>query len=131
MPELKSFFDFQTFLPLLKSASAAGKPARILNISSTLGSTELVPAYKANPALNIVYGMSKAAVNHYTKALADLEKSVVTVAMCPGWVQTDMGTKNAPLTVDESTSAIVKTLAGLSPLHSGTFINHHGQPLKY
>jgi len=119
------------FLPLLKKAAANGQPARILNISSTFGSTEHVPVYTSHPSNNIVYGMTKAAVNHYSKALAEAEKDVVVVAMCPGWVQTDMGGAAASLTVEESTSSIVRVVSGLKPTDSGAYISHGGEKIPY
>lgn len=39
-------------------------------------------------------------MNHYSRAIAESEKDIVVIAMCPGWVQTDMGGSNANLTVD-------------------------------
>jgi len=119
------------FLPLLKKASANGDPARIVNLSSHFGSTELVPMYTAHEANNIVYGMSKAAVNHYAKALAEAEKDVVVVAVAPGWVQTDMGGGKASLTVEESTSLIVRFVSGLKPSDSGSFVDQNGEKLPY
>jgi predicted RNA-binding protein YlqC (UPF0109 family) len=51
--------------------------------------------------------------------------------MCPGWVQTDMGGTNAALTVEKSTSAIVKTTSGLKPEDSGRFIDRNGKIIPY
>jgi NAD(P)-dependent dehydrogenase (short-subunit alcohol dehydrogenase family) len=72
----------------------------------------------------------QAAVNHYTKALAAYDTDIVVVALCPGWVQTEMGGSNAPLTVEESSSDIVRVTKGLKPTDSGTYINRNG-PLPY
>jgi len=119
------------FLPLLKKAAANGEPARILNISDGFGSSENVPKFINHPVYKVTYGMSKAAVNHYTKALAAVEKDIVVAAMCPGWVQTDMGGANAALTVEKSTSAILKTTSGLKPEDSGRFIDRNGKTIPY
>ena len=71
----------------------------IINLASDWGSfseqnfDEFQPHYK----------MSKAALNMYTKLLSErIKKSEVKVSSFdPGWVQTDMGSKNATRTPNE------------------------------
>lgn len=73
--------------------------AHIINTSSNWGSfTE-----RNFDALNPHYKMSKAALNMYTKLLAERQKSAgITVsAFDPGWVKTDMGGANADKTSEE------------------------------
>jgi NAD(P)-dependent dehydrogenase (short-subunit alcohol dehydrogenase family) len=82
----------QSFLPFLK------KHARIINISSGLGSmTDPVGGY--SPA----YCVSKTLLNAITRQLAfELSERGISVnAVCPGWVQTDMGGKSAPRPVEK------------------------------
>jgi NAD(P)-dependent dehydrogenase (short-subunit alcohol dehydrogenase family) len=82
------------FLPLLKKASTNEKRAKILNISSTAGSTSRLSGEKF-PHSNASYPASKAALNSYTKffATADYAKNdLIVIAMCPGWVKTGIVT---------------------------------------
>ena len=95
-------------LPLLE-ASPAG---RIVNQSSVLGS---LTSLKKNPKvfasfLNPSYTSSKAALNGFTVALAlKLAGTRVKVnSVHPGWVQTDMGGKQAPLTVVDGAKTAVR-----------------------
>jgi len=83
----------QALLPLLE----AGKPARVINVSSQLGSVENMS--DGWPG----YGISKAALNAATrKFAAALESRGISVnAASPGWVKTDMGTENAPLSLEQ------------------------------
>jgi NAD(P)-dependent dehydrogenase (short-subunit alcohol dehydrogenase family) len=76
---------------------------RIVNVSSRAGQvaeqTGNWPAYK----------ISKLALNAVTMQLAQLarEKDVLVNAMCPGWVQTDLGGAQAPRTPDEGADTAV------------------------
>lgn len=102
------------FLPLLRESDAG----RIVNVSSTMGSL----ADQADPE-SPYYGMvlpayqtSKAALNSITIALAkSLAGTTVTAnAVCPGWVQTDLGgdqNRLAAPTSPEDASRVVARLA--------------------
>lgn len=73
----------QALVPLLE----AGKPARVLNVSSLLGSLEKMGDGWAS------YGLSKVTLNGLTRKLADaLEGRGISVnSVSPGWVRTEMG----------------------------------------
>ena len=51
------------------------------------------------------YGMSKVCLSFYTRYLAKrkdvVDRNIQVYSCCPGWVQTDMGGKNASRTLDE------------------------------
>jgi len=123
-----------------KSAAAEKKrkqkqqqPACVVNISSTKGSIELCDLFyntADGPIKNVVYGMSKCALNYYTKALAADEPSLITVAICPGWVRTNMGGPNATLSVEECASLLIDRIRCLKKSDSGTFINTE-EVIKY
>jgi NAD(P)-dependent dehydrogenase (short-subunit alcohol dehydrogenase family) len=74
------------------------------------------------------YRVSKAALNMaVVAAQADYPKAIL-IALCPGWVKTDMGGPSAPLTVEASVSAMRATLANLTPKDKAKFLHHDGQP---
>jgi len=122
------------FLPLLKRAGGAdcvGKsPAKVVNISSFLGSIEQCKGTSWFPDRSLAYAMSKAALNFYTRALAGDEPTLIVVSICPGWVKTEMGGPNAQITVGESTQWIASRAAGLMPNDTGLFFNREG-PLPF
>jgi NAD(P)-dependent dehydrogenase (short-subunit alcohol dehydrogenase family) len=122
----------QAFLPLLKK-SAAG---RIVNLSSILGSIGLAndpsSPIGGGTGTGAAYAASKAALNmltvHLARALSNT--SIKVNAAHPGWVQTDMGGKNAPMALVDG----VKTTVALATLPSdgptGTYV-HMGQKLPW
>ncbi len=76
---------------------------RIVNVSSRAGQLTTMSGYA--PA----YSMSKAALNAFTRQLADATNGsgVLVNSACPGWVQTAMGGRNAPRSVEEGADTIV------------------------
>jgi NAD(P)-dependent dehydrogenase (short-subunit alcohol dehydrogenase family) len=89
----------QTFVPLLKKSNQA----RIVNVSSESGSLAVMGG--GTPA----YSISKVALNALTRMLADeLRSSKILVnSVCPGWVATDMGGRNAPRTVEQGAKSVM------------------------
>jgi NAD(P)-dependent dehydrogenase (short-subunit alcohol dehydrogenase family) len=91
----------QAFLPLMKRNGYG----RIVNIASTLGSlTEMAdPASPYAVSHSPAYRLSKAALNAVTGLLAiHLRGSNILVnSACPGWVRTDLGGPQAPLSPEE------------------------------
>ncbi len=75
-----------------------------------------------------VYRASKAALNMVVASAQHDYPKAIMVAMSPGWVQTDMGGQDAPLTVVQSVTGMRAALAGLKPVHKGAFLNCDGQP---
>lgn len=73
------------------------------------------------------YRVSKAALNMAVVAAQHDYPDVIMVALCPGWVRTDMGGAGAPLSVEESVSAMRRTIDGLEASHKGTFLHHDGR----
>jgi len=78
----------QKFIPLMRKNNYG----RIINISSGMGQfSDLNGGYLA-------YRVSKTALNAITRILANETQgqNILINTMCPGWVKTDMGGKQAP-----------------------------------
>ncbi|XP_074839192.1 C-signal-like isoform X2 [Carettochelys insculpta] len=129
------------FLPLLKQA-AQGSPqpglscskAAIVNISSEGGSIQNVGGWRTVQIIS--YRCSKAALNMLTKCLAlgYGGDGILSVAVHPGAVQTDMGNSisvQAPLTVEASVRGMLHVLCTLSEKHNGAFVNWEGEVLPW
>jgi NAD(P)-dependent dehydrogenase (short-subunit alcohol dehydrogenase family) len=80
-----------------------------------------------------LYRTSKAAVNAVVKSLSyDLKpRGIISVVLNPGWVQTDMGGKQAPLTVEQSIAALRKIISKLTIADSGKFYHYDGQEVLW
>lgn len=114
----------------LHAASALSTSARIVNISSGLGS--MAATLSGDGRHMFSYSVSKAALNMLTvhqagdlRAAGGLTDAIV-VAMDPGWVQTRMGGGGAELTPDVSVKGILKTVAGLKKEDNGAFFEYNG-----
>jgi NAD(P)-dependent dehydrogenase (short-subunit alcohol dehydrogenase family) len=113
----------QAFLPLLRKS----RNPRIVFISSAMGSMALAGSN------NIGYRAAKAALNKFMQGLAeDLhEQGVTVISMHPGWVRTDMGGPNAPLSVEESAAGVIKTIDALTLEQTGSFLNYRGETVAW
>ena len=109
----------QAVLPNLRQ----GELKQVVNITSRLGSIE------NNGGGFYGYRESKAALNMLTKTLsAELGSGgFICLAMHPGWVSTDMGGASAPLTPEESVSAMRQVIDKLTPEDNGTFRSYKGE----
>ena len=78
---------------------------------------------------SIVYRSSKAAVNMVMRSAAiDLtSRGISCVLVNPGWVRTDMGGPKAPLSPQESVTAMRQLIDTFGPKHSGNFYNYDGR----
>ncbi|MFN2476822.1 MAG: SDR family oxidoreductase [Chthoniobacterales bacterium] len=102
----------QAFLPLLRKSSAP----RIVNVSSSGGQLD-GGADGWAPA----YCVSKTALNGVTAQLAAALPEFAVNSVCPGWVRTDMGGKNARLSVGEGASGVVWLATEAPPELTGKF----------
>ncbi len=114
----------ERFVPHLER----GQRRLIVNITSRMGSI-------ADNGSGGSYGYrtSKAALNMAARSMAnDLKgRGITVVVFHPGWVRTDMGGPNAPITPGESVSAMRGKIATLGPGDSGKFFNYDGRPLPW
>jgi NAD(P)-dependent dehydrogenase (short-subunit alcohol dehydrogenase family) len=111
----------RTFWPLLRK----GTRPRLVQITSMMGSVE-----DNRSGGHWSYRMSKSALNMANRNLAlELrEKKISCVVISPGWVRTDMGGASAPLSPEESVSAMRKTIDSLTLSHSGNIYHRDGKP---
>lgn len=102
---------------------ARGDAARIANISSGLASIGGVDGFNS-PS----YNASKAALNMWTRLLAQAlnPQGVLCFALRPGWVRTDMGGKNAPLTAAESVAGMIEQVEQAGPDEQAVLLGHDG-----
>jgi len=109
----------RTFLPLL----TRGRHPRVINMSSLAGSVS-----QKEDSRYYCYSASKAALNMLTRAMAaELRpRGITVVAVTPGWVKTQMGGPQAPLTVEESVRSLAGTIERLSPQEAGQFLDRNG-----
>ncbi|MBM3509281.1 MAG: SDR family oxidoreductase [Alphaproteobacteria bacterium] len=111
---------------------AAGAQKKIVAITSRLGSIHYTDRREEsfkNRGGYFPYRTSKAALNMAMKIVAaELEpRGIVAVAVCPGWVRTDMGGPQAVLTPPQSIAMVRGFIARLAPGDSGGFFSHEGQ----
>ena len=130
--EWRRIFEINTLAPLMMAEAFADHVARsqqkkLIAITSILGSLA------NNNGGRYFYRASKTALNMEWSCLAqDLAgRGVICVALHPGWVQTDMGGSTAPLTIDQSVPAMVKTIDGFTPKHNGRYIQYDGAELAW
>jgi len=112
-------------LPMVQEAHGV-----IACISSVMGS--LQETTSGNAAL---YRVSKAALNMVVRCTQAEQPDVTVLAIHPGWVQTEMGGAQAPLTPAQSASSLRQTLNTVleqrDPTFKGAFLNHDGQRLPW
>lgn len=111
-------------LPHLRKSSVR----KVVNMSSRMGSI----AQNTNGGA-YAYRMSKAALNMATKTMSiDLGgENFTVVALHPDWVKTDMGGLDAPMSVEESATGIIKLVDRISRAESGGFYHFRGDPIPW
>lgn len=111
----------RALLPALRQGGTLGFMSSIMgSIADSSGGYEL-------------YRASKAALNMLAKGLAEQEakaRAVEVVALHPGWVQTDMGGQQAPLTVAQSVAGLASVIEDCG---GGGFryLDYTGKPLPF
>jgi NAD(P)-dependent dehydrogenase (short-subunit alcohol dehydrogenase family) len=128
----RQIFEINTLAPLMMAEAfvehvARSQQKKLIAITSILGSLA------NNNGGRYFYRASKTALNMEWNCLAkDLAgRGITCVALHPGWVQTDMGGGMAPLTIDQSVPAMVKTIDSFTTAHNGRYIQYDGAELAW
>ena len=80
-----------------------------------------------------IYRSSKTGLNQVVKSLSvDLKSQGITVvSLHPGWVKTDMGGPNAPVSIDESIKGMMQVIDKTDIRDTGRFLNYDGKELPW
>lgn len=135
------FVQIKAFLPLLEASSNP----KFIVISGSFGSIKLLEEHKV-PIF--AYGLSKAAVNYFVRKLSFENTNLITVAIHPGWVLTEMGyatakgigmevgMKDGPvpmeaMSVEECIKCLITQFDTVSKEESGAFLDPNGQAIPW
>jgi len=138
------FLLAKMFLPLLQRAAerdSSGKNkgdkmscrrSAIINVSTVFSSIEKCPETFL-VAQVYPYRASKAALNMLTRCQAEDFKihNILVTAIHPGWVRTDMGGEEAPLTTQDSVRGMLSTMSSLSNKDSGMILDWEGNKIPW
>jgi NAD(P)-dependent dehydrogenase (short-subunit alcohol dehydrogenase family) len=106
---------------------AAGRDRKMIAITSRMGSTD------DSSGGHYIYRASKAALNNAWRNLAlELkDRGVVCIPVHPGWVRTDMGGAEAPLTPEQSIASLRAHIDRWTLADSGRFLSWDGAELPW
>jgi NAD(P)-dependent dehydrogenase (short-subunit alcohol dehydrogenase family) len=106
----------------------AGRDKLLVNVTSRMGSIA-----DNGSGGYYAYRASKCALNMLTRTLAlDSRRAGMTcVLLHPGWVATEMGGKQAPLTPQQSVEGMLQVVSRLGPPDTGRFFDWTGAELPW
>jgi len=113
----------QHALPLL--ANDGGTVLMITSLMGSIGDCASGRSY--------AYRASKTALNMFTTAMKNelRDQGISLLLIHPGWVETDMGGPNAPLSVEESVEGIMARVDEQTLDMSGRFVDYAGTHLPW
>lgn len=129
--EFKRCFEVNIFGPmrvtralfaLLKKAQAP----LVIHITSKMGSI-----HDNTSGGHYAYRMSKAALNMFHKSFTVDFPEFTSVVFHPGWVQTDMGGAQAPLTPPQSVKGMLAQMKKITHQDSGRFLDYAGENISW
>lgn len=131
--EMARAFAVNATAPMMVTRALLGNLRRgtrrcVVNISTQLASIANNTGGSSYP-----YRASKTALNQLTVCLANelRPEGFTCVAVHPGWVRTDMGGPNAPLTPAQAVEFILGTIDRLTPADTGRFLNYDGKAMPW
>ena len=112
----------QQSLPKLSNGS------KVVMMSSLMGSIS-----DCQSGRSYAYRASKTALNMFSMAMKnELDANGISLLiMHPGWVETDMGGTNAPLSTEESVSGIMQRIEEQEMSMSGRYVEFDGSPIEW
>ena len=112
----------QQSLPKLANGS------KVVMMSSLMGSISY-----CHSGRSYAYRASKTALNMFSMAMKnELDANGISLLiMHPGWVETDMGGPNAPLSTEESVSGIMQRIEEQDMSMSGRYVEFDGSPIEW
>ncbi|TMW65470.1 hypothetical protein Poli38472_008112 [Pythium oligandrum] len=123
------FLVTRALLSCLKSAVSATGSAKVVHITSSLGSITLYdgsiyyPGYRASKSgLN----MLNAGISYKLK-----DEKITSVVLCPGYVATDLNNYSGVLKPEESAAAVFKVIDSLTFEDTGKYFNHEGASVAW
>ncbi|MFC2995888.1 SDR family NAD(P)-dependent oxidoreductase [Acinetobacter sichuanensis] len=129
--------DEFTHLMLTNALSPLRAIENLAHLVKKQGSIAVMSSALGSVSLNTeggfeVYRASKAALNMLLRSYAARAGSQHSIfALMPGWVQTDMGGSNAPVSVQESTSGLVNTIEQHVGQAGIYFVDYQNQPIAW
>jgi NAD(P)-dependent dehydrogenase (short-subunit alcohol dehydrogenase family) len=124
-------FAVNTVAPYLLAQSVlalvAANQGKLIAIGTRMGSIE-----DNSSGGYIAYRSSKTALNSAWKSLAvDNPGKAICAVLHPGWVQTRMGGRSAPLSPEDSVSGMRNVIEDLTEADSGGFFSHDGSEIPW
>ena len=100
----------------------------IVMMSSLMGSIS-----DCHSGRSYAYRASKTALNMFSIAMKNelLDQDISILIIHPGWVETDMGGPNAPLSVSESVKGIIQRIEEQNIGQSGRYVQYDGTPIEW
>ena len=104
-----------------------GEQKKLITITSAMGSLATMEDGF------IAYRTSKSAVNAIMRNLSIglKEKGIAVAVLHPGWVRTDMGSGEAPLSIEKSVAGLIREIDKLHLEHTGCCKNHAGETIPW
>lgn len=129
---LRYTFEVNTISPLkvtevLVPNLELGSAKKVFTITSRMGAIgEMGEGFAA-------YRASKAAVNALMKNISHTlqEKGIAVAVVHPGWVRTDMGSQDAPLSIEQSVAGIINVIDSLGLEDTGCFKSFDGETISW
>ena len=111
-----------------KLLSKLNNDSTVVMMSSLMGSIS-----DCKSGRSYAYRASKTALNMFSIAMKnELDTAGVSLLiMHPGWVETDMGGPNAPLSTKESVSGIMQRISEQDMSLSGRYVEFDGTPVEW